>query len=65
MICRLCIENCLHLIKSMLCSFFISYSAAHLRCFPVAAQSKVWVCSSSLVVIASSNPAEGMDVCHL
>ena len=30
---------------------------------PVAARSKAWVCSSLLVGIAGSNPAEGMDVC--
>jgi hypothetical protein len=29
----------------------------------VAARSKVWVCARSLVGIAGSNPAGGMDVC--
>jgi hypothetical protein len=32
---------------------------------PAAAQSKVWVCGHSLVGIAGSNPAGGMDVCLL
>jgi len=31
---------------------------------PVAARLKAWVCGRSLAGIASSNPAEGMDVCH-
>jgi hypothetical protein len=32
---------------------------------PVAARSKAWVHSRSLVGIVGSNPAEGMDVCLL
>ena len=30
---------------------------------PVAERSKAWVCGRSLVGIAGSNPAGGMDVC--
>ena len=30
---------------------------------PVAARSKVWVCSRSIAGIGSSHPARGMDVC--
>jgi hypothetical protein len=30
---------------------------------PVAARSKVWFCGRSLLGIAGSNPAGGMDVC--
>ena len=32
---------------------------------PVAAASKAWVCGSSLVGIAGSNQAGGLDVCFL
>jgi hypothetical protein len=32
---------------------------------PLTARSKAWVCGRSLARIASSNPAEGMDVCVL
>ena len=32
---------------------------------PVAARSKVWVCSRSLAGIVGSNPAGCMDVCLL
>ena len=32
---------------------------------PVAARYKVWVCGRSLSGIVGSNPAGGMDVCHL
>jgi hypothetical protein len=32
---------------------------------PMAALSKVWVCGRSLLGIAGSNPAVGMDVCLL
>jgi hypothetical protein len=31
----------------------------------MAALSKAWVCGRSLIGIAGSNPAEGMDVCLL
>ena len=34
-----------------------------LRPIPLAARSKVWVCGLSLVGIAGSNPAGGMNIC--
>jgi hypothetical protein len=43
-------------------NYFINGSVV-MKPVPVAAWSKVWVCGSSLAVIAGSNLAGGMDVC--
>ena len=45
--------------------YSISSSETFLLQSPVAARSKTWVCHRSLAGIARSNPAGGMDVCHL
>ena len=48
--------------------FFVKFNFYHVKYYkvtpiPVAARSKAWVCGRSLVEIASSSPAGGMDVC--
>jgi len=39
--------------------------AYYMKPVAVAAQFKVWLCGSSLLGIAGSNPTVGMDVCRL
>ena len=68
-----------HVMKSKLCTYIIHFILLYLKRYfnyfifynhingpvPVVSRSKAWVCCPSLAGIAGSNPAGGMEVCHL
>jgi len=43
----------------------LGFDSFKLKPIQLTARSGAWVCGRSLVVIAGSNPAEGMDICLL